>query len=153
MNTGYRVQDVMRSNVLTATPETPIIECARQMADKEVGSLVLLNSEGKIQGILTEQDLSRKVVAKGIDPKQTAAARVMARSVITISPEKDIYDAIVLMGKNRIKHLPVKKENRIAGIISFKDIIRIEPALIEILSFKSSISQEESMSVFGKFKK
>ena len=68
----------------------------------------------------------------------TPVSEIMSVSITTIEPERDIRDAIQLMGANEIKHLPVLVEGKLAGIITFKDIIKIEPALIELLSFKSA---------------
>jgi len=149
MDTGYTVQQVMRTKVLTAEPDMKIVIAAKLMAEKGVGSLVVLN-KNKVAGILTEQDLSRKVLARGVDPNTTQISKVMSNRVYTISPDKDIYDAMVEMGKRKIKHLPVVIKDKLVGIVSFKDIISIEPDLIDLLSFKSSLTDKERRSVFFK---
>ncbi len=141
MKTGYTVSQVMRQDVLCAYPSDKIIDCARIMAEKERGSVIICY-EGKVLGIMTEQDLARKVMVRGVDPDRTPVEDVMSKNVQTISPENDIYDAMVLMGHECIKHLPVTKGGRLVGIISYKDIIAIQPELIELISFNCAIKRK-----------
>ncbi len=137
MNTGYLVGEIMSSEVVSASPETKIIEAAKIMADKKIGSVVVVIFS-KVAGIITEQDLTRKVLAKGIDAKEKTIEEIMSKNIQTIEPEKDIYEAVSLMGNNEIKHLPVVSDGKLVGIITAKDIIKIEPGLIDLLNFKSS---------------
>lgn len=137
MKTGYKVADVMSAKVLTARSATKLDACARLMARAKIGSLVLLDGK-KLAGIITEQDLARKVLAKGLRVKTTPVSKVMSKKVITISPHDDLYTAMVEMGNHNIKHLPVLQDDELVGIVSFKDIIKVQPALIEVISFKSS---------------
>lgn len=147
METGIQVVQVMRKDVLQTDPNKTIFEVAKLMAKKEVGSIIIIENKGVI-GILTEQDLARNVLAKGIDPYKTSVDMVMSNRVYSISPTADIYDAMVKMGKHKIKHLPVISEGKLYGIISYKDIINIEPDLIEVLSFKSSLTEKEKNLIF-----
>ena len=140
METGYTVDQVMTRDVLTATPTSNIVDCAKLMAEKELGSTVILE-EDKVIGILTEQDLARKVLALGLDPNNTPVEQVMTKDVSTIAPEQDVYYAMVQMGQNKIKHLPVIKDNQLQGIVSFKDVIKIQPDLIDLLNFKSNMAE------------
>ena len=133
----YTVGDVMVRDVLTVEPHTKLLDCAKKMAEKKVGCLVIVIDD-QVKGMLTEQDLARKVVAQEIDAKETPVSEIMSVQITTITPDRDIRDALQLMGTNEIKHLPVLVDNKLAGIITFKDIIKIEPALIELLSFKSA---------------
>jgi signal-transduction protein with cAMP-binding, CBS, and nucleotidyltransferase domain len=147
METGYDVGDVMSKNVLTIAPDADIIESANLMAKRKLGSIVVC-CKGKVVGILTEQDLARKVLAREVDTKKARIKDIMTKRVYTTSPEKDLYEAMLQMGENKVKHLPVIKEGKLVGIISFKDIIRIEPDLIDMVSFKSSLTKGESNSIF-----
>jgi len=147
MKTGVPVGQVMRKNVLQTDPQTKIIDVAKLMAKNEMGSVIITENE-KVIGILTEQDLARKVMAKGINSENISVSEVMTGNVHIIEPEDDIQEAMLKMGKNKIKHLPVIKDNKLFGIISFKDIVNIEPDLFELLSFKSSLSEKEKISIF-----
>ena len=137
METGYRVSEVMVRDVATISPKASLLECAKKMAENKVGCLVVTVSDNPI-GIITEQDLARRVLAREIDVKNTAVRSIMSRNMKTISPDKDLHEAVSLMGKNEIKHLPVVSGRKLAGIITAKDIIQIQPGLIELLRFNSS---------------
>ncbi|MDP1694424.1 MAG: CBS domain-containing protein [Candidatus Woesearchaeota archaeon] len=147
MLTGIRVREIMRNKVASTADSMSIMECAQKMAREEVGSLVI-EQNGKVQGIITEQDLARKALAKGLDPKTTKVSQLMTKKVHTIGPDQDIYEAVVKMGKEKIKHLPVVENEKLIGIISYKDIIKMQPGLIELLSFKSSLPKRMMKKVF-----
>ncbi|MBS3143982.1 CBS domain-containing protein [Candidatus Woesearchaeota archaeon] len=147
MLTGIRVREIMRNKVASTADSMSIMECAQKMAKEEVGSLVI-EQNGKVLGIITEQDLARKALAKGLDPKTTKVSQLMTKKVHTIGPDQDIYEAVVKMGKEKIKHLPVVEQETLKGIISYKDIIKMQPGLIELLSFKSSLPKRMMKKVF-----
>lgn len=147
MLTGIRVREIMRNKVASTADTMSIMECAQKMARDEVGSLVI-EQKGKVIGIITEQDLARKALAKGLDPKATKVNQLMTKKVHTIGPDDDIYQAVVKMGKQKIKHLPVTENEKLMGIISYKDIIKMQPGLIELLSFKSSLPKRMMKKIF-----
>jgi len=129
MDTGYKISDLMVQKVLATTPATTVRQCAKLMSDKKIGSLVVADDK-KIMGIVTEQDMSRKVVAAGLD-YEAPVSEIMTKKLVDIMPTDDIYTAMVRMSKYNIKHLPVVHGGKLVGIISFKDIIRANPSLIE----------------------
>ncbi len=147
MLTGVRVREIMRNKVASTADTMSIMECAQKMAREEVGSLVI-EQNGKVLGIITEQDLARKALAKGLDPKTTKVSELMTKKVHTIGPDQDIYEAVLKMGKEKIKHLPVVEQDKLKGIISYKDIIKMQPGLIELLSFKSSLPKRMMKNIF-----
>lgn len=147
METGYKVHDVMSKEVVTSSYDSTISDVAKIMAQKRVGSVVVMQDERPV-GIITEQDIARKIVAEGKDASSTKANKVMEKELIFTISSRDLYDAVVLMGKTEIKHLPVIDNGQLVGIITAKDIIRIKPYLIEMLSFKSSMSKEEAQKLF-----
>ena len=137
METGYKIGEVMTRDVKTTFQGEIVTLAARKMAEEEVGCLVITD-EDKVVGILTEQDLARKVVAHGKEGHATLVKEIMSRDVVHIGPEEDIHRAVELMSQNNIKHLPIISKGKLQGILTFKDIIAIEPALIEKLSFKNN---------------
>lgn len=142
MKTGYKVCDTMTKRPITVSPDTTLQECARIMAENHVGALVF-EEKGKISGIMTEQDVVRKAVLKGLDPKKTNARKIMEKKVRTISPEKDIFDAIKRMKDLNIRHLPVLDGKRIVGLLTLKDILKIEPQLFDLMVEKFELREEE----------
>jgi len=141
MKTGYKVTVAMTKSPITTTPENVLSDCAKQMESKHVGGLLIIDNE-KLKGVITEQDIVRKAIAKGKDPKNTKVRDVMETKVITISPDKDIYDALVMMRDNNIRHLPVLHKNEMLGLLTIKDILKIEPQLFDLIAEKFELREE-----------
>ncbi len=143
MKTGYTVGDNMSPEPVCVSPETDLQSCAQLMAEKKIGSLIVKDPQThKLLGIFTEQDIVRKAVLKNQLPSQVKAQDIMERIVITITPEQDLNQAIELMRDNNIRHLPVLNENRIVGLITLKDILKIQPELFEIVCEKMVLGKE-----------
>ncbi len=131
----YTVAEFMNKDVVEVTLETPVINCAKVMAAEKVSSAVIMDNN-VIVGIITEKDLARKVVAKGIDPKKVKVKDVMTSDLVTVEPEMTLYDAMLLLSKRKIKHIPVVKGNVLVGIITAMDILRVQPSYMELLASK-----------------
>jgi|SRR3989344_7506744 len=129
METGIKVLDAMTKKPTFIDPNRTVRECTQIMLDNKVGSL-LVNENEKLMGFLTERDLVR-MISLGIDPNTTKVRQVMTTKIISISPEKDIYDAIVLMNKEDVRRLPVILNNKVIGLITLRDILTIQPTLFE----------------------
>lgn len=128
------VSDVMTVNVVTVRPDETAVEAARKMAENDVGSVVVVDEKGTILGIVTEGDIVRRVVARGLDPSKTRVEDIMTRNPVTIYEDATLAAAAEYMREKGIGHLPVVNEHgRLVGIISRSDIVRIAPGLIEIL--------------------
>jgi CBS domain-containing protein len=137
MEGGYTVGEVMTRNIIVSTPSESIYDCARKMAYRKISSLIIIDGMSVV-GIITEQDIARKIVAKGLNPKTTPVNIAMSMNVTSIHPNKDLEEAIQLMANDEIKHLPVIENGNLLGIITSKDILAIEPVLIEILKLNNS---------------
>ncbi len=149
MESGYKVYDVMCRKVHTANCDSNICEVAGLMKENSVGSIVVLKEDSPV-GIITEQDIARKVVASGKNPKETVVSEVAEKELISIESNRDLMEAMTLMGNSEIKHLPVIDEGKLLGIITAKDVIRLEPHLIEMMEFKSNLNREEAKKLFSK---
>ncbi|MBS3143396.1 CBS domain-containing protein [Candidatus Woesearchaeota archaeon] len=130
MKIGVSVMDAMTKKPVSVSPDENITNCTKIMLDKHVGSLLVKENE-KLLGFLTERDLVR-MISMGIDPKTTKVKQIMTTRIITITPEKDIYDAITLMNRENIRRLPVMVNERVIGLITLKDILAIQPTLFEL---------------------
>ena len=129
----YKVKEFMKKNVLRVTPETSVRKVAEVMAEEHVSSAVVCENN-RLLGIITEKDLARKIVAKGLDADKALAKDIMTVDVVTIEPEKSLYDAMIKLNKKKVTHLPVVKNNALIGIISSMDILRVQPSYMEILA-------------------
>ena len=142
MKTGYKVMDAMTKEPIEVAPDITLQDCSKLMANNHVGSLVI-KEEGKLLGIITEQDIVRKAVALGLDTEKTNVSEIMIKEFTIIEPEKDIYDALVLMKKLNIRQLPVMKNGDMAGLLTLKDILKIEPQLFDLLLEKFELREAE----------
>ncbi len=124
----------MSGKVVTVPSSATIAECARVMASKKVSSAIV-KDKNAIVGIVTENDIARRAVAMGLDTKAAGVRRIMTSRVVTVAPETQIYDALVKLGQMGIKHLPVVKKGKLVGIITAMDILRVQPAYIDILRY------------------
>jgi CBS domain-containing protein len=146
METGYKVGDAITKNPITIKPSASLKQCADLMAKKHVGS-ILVEEKGKIVGILSEQDIVRKAVAKGVAAKKKVKD-VMATKLITISPDKDVFDAIRVMRDYNIRHLPVMNKDQFVGLVTMKDILKIEPDLFDLLVEKFEVRGQARKPAF-----
>ena len=148
IKTGYKVSDAMTRKPISVDPDITIDACSKIMLKKHVGSLLIMQ-DGKLKGIIAEQDIVRKVVAAGLDPFKTKVKDIMVTKLITIDPDSDIYEAIVIMRDRNIRHLPVMHKKNMVGYLTLKDILKIEPQLFELLVEKFELREEEHKPVFG----
>ena len=126
---GGRVGDFMHRSLEVITPKTTIVEAAERMRERQIGSLLVgsPDAEGHLShksGIVTETDLIRKVLAKGLDPSRSMVDQIMNSPLLTIAPDCPMLDASQLMETNHIRHLCVSDEENIVGMISVRDLVR-----------------------------
>ena len=117
------VNQVMSKNVLTAEKSTSLQDAAQEMNRLNVGC-VIVTDESKPIGIITERDFVTKVAAEG-RPLFTEISEVMSSPLITIDPEETIWEASEIMKEKLIHKLPVIEDERIVGVITTSDIVRI----------------------------
>lgn len=142
MKTGVKVGDIMTRDFISVKPETSILDCAKNMVKKRVGSLILKEGD-KLKGIITEGDIiwvmtkkSRKELSK------IKASEIAPKKLITISPSADLYQALQKMKKTKYRWLPVTLNGSVIGFLTIKDILRIEPSLFETASEIMQIREE-----------
>ena len=104
-------------------PQTSVYDAVRLMAEKEVGSVLVLEN-GKVQGIVTERDYARKVVLEGKTSPDTPVAEIMTTQVLCTRPEQTIEEAMALMTEKRVRHLPVLEHGEIKGVVSIGDLVK-----------------------------
>jgi len=115
---------LMRTTMETIASERMVLEAAQVMAEKRIGSLLVLEAE-KIVGIVTETDLARKVIAAGLSSSNTSVKAVMNYPLIQIDINRTIRDASRLMAEARIRHLAVTEDNKMVGLLSVRDLVKI----------------------------
>ena len=142
MKTGYKVCDAMTKKPITVSPDVSIQECAKIMSDMHVGSLIVKDKENLV-GIITEQDIVRKSVISNDKPAVRKASDIMETEMHTIEPEKDVFEALVSMKDLNIRHLPVMSSAEMIGLLTLKDILKIQPQLFDLLVDKFELREAE----------
>jgi CBS domain-containing protein len=120
------IKDILASKgheVYTIPADATVFEALSLMAEKNVGSLVILEGETLI-GLISERDYARKVILKGKFSKDTPVSEIMTREPVTVSLDQDLEQCMELMTDKRVRHLPVVKEGRMMGIISIGDVVK-----------------------------
>ncbi len=126
---GGTVRHFMHRYLEVVPPETTIVEAAERMQGKSLGSLLVESTDaaGRMSnrsGIVTETDLIRKVLAKGMDPSLTMVDQIMTSPLLTIAPDRPMLDASHLMETNHVRYLCASDKDEIVGIISMRDLAR-----------------------------
>lgn len=110
---------------LTSLPEmATALDAAKYMTDMNVGSVIITDEKDNPVGIITDRDISTKVVAAEKDPKSVKLKDIMCTPVVTINVGKDVIDATRLMGEYWVRRLPVvNDEGKVIGVLSMDDVL------------------------------
>jgi CBS domain-containing protein len=118
-----KARDIMTTRVEFAGMDETIVDAARKMADHDVGSLPICNSERRLQGMLTDRDIVVKVIAAGRDPMQTKVADLaQGTEVVTIGADDSLELAMRTMKEHKVRRLPVIDGHDVVGMVSQGDI-------------------------------
>ena len=109
--------------VWTISPNAKVLDAVAKMADKDVGSLVVMEGE-KLVGIITERHYSRDVVLKGRTSPNTLVGEIMETNVIHVTSEQSVEQCMALMTDKRVRHLPVVEGSKVIGIVSIGDLLK-----------------------------
>jgi CBS domain-containing protein len=104
-------------------PEATIFDAIAMMAEKAIGALLVV-SEGKLAGIVSERDYARKVILQGRSSKETHVWEIMTRDIITVSPDHSVEECMRIITDHRVRHLPVLNGVELVGMISIGDLVR-----------------------------
>lgn len=109
--------------VISVAPDLSVLDAIKLMADRLVGSLLVMNDE-ELRGIVTERDYARKVIIKGRSSETTSVSEIMSTEVLTTSSSQTVNQCMELMTERRIRHLPVVEDDRVIGMISIGDLVQ-----------------------------
>jgi CBS domain-containing protein len=124
--------------VYAVAPDASVYEAIQQMADKNVGALVVIKGS-ELVGIVSERDYARKVILKDRSSRDTPVAEIMTASVITVASDATVDECMRLCTDGRLRHLPVLDGTSIVGVVSIGDLVKAV-----ISEQKETINQLES---------
>jgi CBS domain-containing protein len=108
--------------ICSVAPDATVYDAIALMAAKNVAA-VLVISESQLVGIISARDYGRKVVLEGKSSRDVRVREIMTTSLVTITPETTVLDAMELMTRHHIRHLPVLKEGQLDGVVSMGDLV------------------------------
>ena len=123
MITVSRLLETKPEAVWTIRQDAMAYEALRVMDDKDIGALLVLNDAGELTGIFSERDYARKVILKGKSSKETPVSELMSQVVYSVNPGHTINDCMAIMTTGRVRHLPVKVDGRLIGVVSIGDVV------------------------------
>jgi CBS domain-containing protein len=109
--------------VWSTRPDASVYEALQQMAEKDIGSLLVMEGE-KLVGIFSERDYARKVILHGKSSKETLVREIMTSRVAYVHPQQSIEDCMAIMTELHVRHLPVLSGEQVVGVISIGDVVK-----------------------------
>lgn len=140
-----KIEHILRdkgSAIFSLGLDATLEDACRELENRRVGALVALDEQGGIAGVLSERDIVRNAARAGCSALSLTVKECMTRSVVTISPEASLDDALSRMTDRRIRHLPVVQNGKLLGVISIGDLVKakIEEAQAESAALKEYIA-------------
>ncbi len=120
------IDDILRTNgqnVLSVSANSSVNEAIKQMADKQVGALLVLCA-GKLLGVVTEKDCLQKVIIRGKSAEKTQVREIMASNTVFATPLQSVEECLATMVEKEIHHLPVISNHSLVGFVSMSDLLR-----------------------------
>ncbi|MGW0231596.1 CBS domain-containing protein [Actinopolymorpha singaporensis] len=122
-------RDIMTPGVDCAHVDDTIADAARKMAELDTGALPICGADDRLKGMLTDRDIVVKVLAAGLDPKETRVEQFQQgdKQTVTIGADDDVDELLATMTEHQVRRLPVIDGHRLVGIVSQADVARSLP--------------------------
>lgn len=145
---SIEAQDIMVDKVITTKNTATVEDAVKLMNEYEVGCLVVVE-DGKPVGIITERDLLKRVLAKSKELRNMKVMEIMSKPLISAAPNIEIEEAAKLMFQRKIKKLPIVEKEKLIGLLTLTDLLRIQPQLIRMYKiFSSDLAPRRMKKVF-----
>lgn len=139
---GKSVKEVWSIN-----PESLVFDALSLLAEKDIGALMVMDEKGRVAGIFSERDYTRKIILKGKASRDTKVKDIMTTSdkMYKIRPEATIDEGMILITGKHVRHLPVFDRDKFIGLISIGDILK------SIIIEKEKLIEDLSNYIAGKY--
>lgn len=132
-------RDIMTPGAECIGAEDSVLDAARKLTDLGVGALPICGTDDKLKGVLTDRDITTKVLGKGRDPQQTKAGELAQGEAVTIGADDGADEIFATMARHKVRRLPVIDGHRLVGMVALADVARALPdpevgELLEALS-------------------
>jgi signal-transduction protein with cAMP-binding, CBS, and nucleotidyltransferase domain len=117
-----QVREVMTSNPESVSRQTTLKDAAATMARASIGDVLVVDDDGKLNGILTDRDIAIRGVAEGLDPATTTVGEITSGSVMSVSPTASVNEAMDVMHRHDVRRVPVVESGKAVGIVSLGDL-------------------------------
>ncbi len=139
------VPDIVKPReIISVSRDDKIIDAAAKMVDAHVAPLVVFDDKENLVGIVTERDMTHRVVAKGVDTRTTTVSETMTENPDTLTPDNFAMEALDVMHSRHFRHLPVTDGSKVIGMVSIRDLF----AAVK-MSLEEDVQETEAF-VFGK---
>lgn len=141
MRTVQQLIESKGGEIYSIRPDAPVLDAIRQMAERGVGALLVMQGE-QLAGIISERDYARKVILKGRSSAETRVVEVMTEDLHTVAPDRTVHGCMKVMTDHRIRHLPVVENGAVLGVVSIGDLVKavIEDQQAEIAQLQAYIT-------------
>lgn len=123
MKTVRQLLQGKSKGVCTVSPDTPVFDALKLMAEKDIGALLVVE-KGRLAGILSERDYARKVILHNKSSHDTPVREIMTERVICVQPRNTVEECMALMTDKHIRHLPVLDNDSLIGVLSIGDLVK-----------------------------
>jgi CBS domain-containing protein len=130
--TVARILALKGRDVVTAQPHLTLREAADILSQNKIGAIVVSGAASEVLGILSERDIVRAVSAAGAEALKDPISKHMTSKVISTTEEESVDETMETMTQSRIRHLPVLKDGKLAGMISIGDVVKIRLEAMEV---------------------
>ena len=116
------IREVMTKDPITLSRDATVVEAAKAMRDADVGPALITDQSGGLHGIVTDRDITIRVVAEGRDPSSTKLGEIASTGLATLTPDDSVDAAVKIIREQKVRRIPIVENNQPIGIVAIGDL-------------------------------